>query len=156
MKYEDTCRSAAISVMKRRIALEIQQSLIKIYLDEKDEKEQNRLLGMIDTIERFKVYKKPKLFDKLEEYKEIIKEINEYPDLYFIEEKSYYEGCCDGIRRLISLNKELRNSTRKVFFISFAASADIEFEFHSAFLINENLTEILNTRILSNLKKIIF
>ena len=142
MKYTDSGQAIAMAIMRRKNASEIQKNLIKIYLDEKNEKEQNKLLGMIDTINDCKTFKKAKLFDKLDEYKRIVQKINNFPDEDFFCEKSYYEGCCDGIRRLIGLNKELRVMSKKIFIIFFTANADIEFEIHSAFLINENNTEI--------------
>lgn len=142
MIYKDFGQSIALSIMKRRTISDIQKNLINIYLNEKDEKEQNKLYGMIDTINECKTFKKAKLFDKLDEYKKLVQNIGEYPDMDFLNEKSYYEGCCDGVRRLIGLNKDFRNLSGKVFLIFFTSTPDMEFEINSAFLLNENTTKI--------------
>lgn len=142
MKYIDFGHSVALSIMKKRIISDIQKNLVNIYLDEKDEKEQNKLLGMIEAINECKAFKKAKLFDKLDEYKQLVNQMEEYADIDFFHEKSYYEGCCDGVRRLIGLNKEFRNLSKKVILIFFTPCSDMEFEIYSAFLLSSNTTEI--------------
>ena len=143
MKYENSGTAIAIRALKRKLADNAIKNLINIYLDEKDEKNQNKLLGMIETMEDAKIYKKQKLFDKLQEYKDILQKIkNESDDVYLFEEKAYFEGCCEGIRRLIGIDKDLRNLSKKSFVIVYTAGKELEFANHSAFALNENLTGI--------------
>lgn len=142
---------------QRKKAEECIENFIKIYASETDEKEITRLQGLIEALTDCLAFRKAKLFDTLQEQKDLINKIKQNPDEYIFDELYYHQGYADGIRRLIGIHREACMSNHNLFLVLFASDEYSSLTFSSALKINEKITGLTEyTGILDSEKNFYF
>lgn len=137
-------RMIAVAIEKHKMVRDAIDNYTKLYLNETNEEELNRLYGTISALNEFGASRKRTVVDQLINHEKKLDALKDSNEDYFFCEQSFLEGFCDGLKRLIGMHKTLKNINKRAFVIMFLPNEQQAVLHRIAFEATEEWSELNN------------